>query len=217
MEDAQLHHSLQGQTLPAALRERLPALPTISVSAGEAAFMPQDRCAGFPVLEQGRLRVLCEGADGRSLLLYRVHQGETCTVSLGCLLSGRRYNARGEAEIDCRLRLLPAVEFDQLMRGDAGFRNFVLAQVGERMAALMQRIDALAFQRFDQRLASHLLSGPAPWHCTHQDLADELGCAREIVSRALGSFTDAGWVRLARGSIDIIDAEALARLAANPR
>lgn len=146
-----------------------------------------------------------------------MHQGETCIVSPGCLLSGRLYNARGEAGIDGRLRLHAAVEFDRLMRGDAGFHNFVRAQVGERMAALIQRVDALAFQRFDQRLASHLLSGPARWHCTHQDLADELGRAPEIVSRAQGSFTAAGGVHLARGRIDIVDAEALARLAANPQ
>jgi CRP/FNR family transcriptional regulator, anaerobic regulatory protein len=46
---------------------------------------------------------------------------------------------------------------------------------------------------------------------THQQLADEVGSVREIVTRVLRGFADESWVQLARGSIEILDAGALRR------
>lgn len=191
----------------------LETLPVLEIAADQQVFAEHDPCLGFPVLEGGCIRVMKSSADGRSLLLYRVAPGESCVISTSCLLAGRLYNAYGEAETECRLRLLPRERFERLLQDDVGFRSFVLGQYGQRMAALMERIDALAFQRFDQRLAACLLARAPRLQCTHQTLADELGSVREIVSRTLGAFAQAGWVRLARGRIEILDAAALRALA----
>jgi CRP/FNR family transcriptional regulator, anaerobic regulatory protein len=48
---------------------------------------------------------------------------------------------------------------------------------------------------------------------THQQLADELGSVREIVTRVLRGFADQGWVQSSRGSIEVLDAAALRRVA----
>lgn len=49
---------------------------------------------------------------------------------------------------------------------------------------------------------------------THQDLADELGTVREVVTRLLRRFEREGWVSLSRESIHISDSAALRGLAA---
>jgi CRP/FNR family transcriptional regulator len=79
----------------------------------------------------------------------------------------------------------------------------------------MELVEAVAFQRLDQRLAALLLRKGSPIRATHQAIADELGSVREIVSRLLRSFEDRGWVALGRERIEITDPEAL-RAAANP-
>ena len=52
---------------------------------------------------------------------------------------------------------------------------------------------------------------------THQQLADELGSVREIVSRLLKGFAAQGLVTLGREQIEILDAAGLRRLASDPR
>ena len=87
---------------------------------------------------------------------------------------------------------------------------------GERLAALMQVVEAIAYQKLDQRLAALLVNRDAESgeiHTTHQALADELGSVREIVSRLLRSFEDRGWVDLGRERIRVIDRHALAAAA----
>jgi CRP/FNR family transcriptional regulator len=78
----------------------------------------------------------------------------------------------------------------------------------------MALAEAVAFQRLDQRLANTLLGHGSVLRCTHQALADELGTVREIVSRLLSRFERAGWVRLGRERIDVLDSAALRALAA---
>ena len=48
---------------------------------------------------------------------------------------------------------------------------------------------------------------------THDELASSVGTAREVVSRTLKGFAESGWVRVARGSITILDRDALAEAA----
>jgi len=93
------------------------------------------------------------------------------------------------------------------------WRLFLLGLMAERMAELAALVEAVAFQRLDQRLARSLLVQGPTVLATHQRLADELGTSREIVSRLLGRFEDQGTVRLGRERIEILDPPALRQLA----
>ena len=73
----------------------------------------------------------------------------------------------------------------------------------------MQLVSAVAFQKLDQRLARLLINKASPIHMTHQAIADELGSAREIVSRLLKGFAEQGWVKLGREQIELIEVNAL--------
>ncbi len=93
------------------------------------------------------------------------------------------------------------------------FRRFVFSVFADRLADLMALAEAVAFQRLDQRLAGALLGHGHAMQVTHQTLADELGTVREIVTRLLKRFERAGWVRLGRERIELVDAAALRQLA----
>lgn len=153
--------------------------------------------------------------NGRELQLYRVKPGESCLLSGSCLLGQASYDASGIAETEVELLIVPPAEFQSLIAGDETFRRHVFAMFGERLAALMQVVEAIAYQKLDQRLAALLVNkGPeGDIHATHQALADELGSVREIVSRLLRSFEDRGWVDLGRERIRVVDRGALAGLA----
>ena len=183
------------------------------VPAGAMLFDDRQACEGFPFVVEGSVRVSKCAPSGRELPLYRVGPGETCIISSSCLLGHEDYNARGVTESDTLLMLLPKPIFDEMM-GERPFRDFVFHLFAERIADLMQLIEEVAFRKLDQRLAALLLGKGRLLHTTHQQLADELGSVREIVSRLLKSFADQGLVKLGREQVEILDPAGLRRLSA---
>jgi CRP/FNR family transcriptional regulator len=205
------------ENLPEAARDRL-AMSGVEVRlpAGACVFDEHQSCKGFPFVLEGSIRVVKPAPSGRELQLYRVTSGETCLISTSCLLGTQAYNARGVTESDCRLLLLPTAVFESLL-AEPVFRAFVFHLFADRIADLMQLIDEVAFKRLDQRLAGVLLGKGGSLKTTHQQLADELGSGREIVSRLLKGFSEQGLVRLGREQIDILDPAGLRAIASAGR
>lgn len=199
--------------MPGELHQRLMAtMQSMTVPAGTVLFDERQPCLGFPFVLAGSIRVTKAAANGRELPLYRVLPGESCIITSSCLLGHAAYNARGTTEAASTLILLPRNLFDELL-GQAAFRDFVFNQFAERMAELMQLVEEVAFRKLDQRLASLLLGKGRVLHTTHQQLADELGSVREMVSRLLKGFAEQGLVRLGREQVEILEPAGLRLIA----
>jgi CRP/FNR family transcriptional regulator len=138
--------------------------------------------------------------------------GENCIITSSCLLGHADYNARGVTEGATTLVLLPRDVFDEML-GEPAFRDFVFALFSERMAELMQLVEEVAFRKLDQRLAALLLGKGRVVRATHQQLADELGSVREMVSRLLKGFAEQGLVRLGREQVEVLDPAGLRKAA----
>jgi CRP/FNR family transcriptional regulator len=185
----------------------------VQVPAGTVLFEEGTPCRGFPLVVAGEVRVARGTPQGRSLELYRVTPGEVCVASTSCLFGHGLLAAHGVAAQPSELVVLDPSGFERWTAHEP-FRRFVFGVFADRLAELMSLVEAVAFQRLDQRLAATLLGHGAVVQATHQALADEIGTVREIVTRLLKRFERAGWVRLARERIEIVDAAALRALAA---
>jgi CRP/FNR family transcriptional regulator, anaerobic regulatory protein len=185
-----------------------------SIERGTILFDERNPCQAFPMLLDGTIRVIKIGANGRELQLYRVVPGESCILSTSCMLGTAPYTARGVALTDVVVFALPPQVFHRLVGESAAFRSYVFGLFADRIVDLMQLVEAVAFQKLDQRLAALLLGKGRTIHVTHQALADELGSVREIVTRLLKSFAEQGLVSVAREQIEIVDAPGLRRVAA---
>jgi CRP/FNR family transcriptional regulator len=184
----------------------------ITVAADTVLFNENTACQGFPLVLEGEVKVSRHSFDGRSLELYRVVPGELCLVSSASLFRSAPLMARGISTRSTRLLLITPSTFVQWLETPV-FRNEVLGLFAERLADLTGLIDAVAFQRLDQRLAATLLGRGLSLALTHQQLANELGTVREMVSRLLRRFEREGWVELARENILIRDSKALRAVA----
>ena len=184
----------------------------LQVPAGQMLFDVGSPCQGFPMVMSGSIRVARGSPGGRQLELYRVTPGELCVVSTSCLLGQSPPVAHGHTLEATELVLLDAAGFERWC-AHAPFRRFVFSLFAERLSDMMSLAEAVAFQRLDQRLAHALLGRGNPVHATHQDLADELGTVREIVTRLLKRFERDGWVALSRERIEIVDAATLRAVA----
>lgn len=189
-----------------------PAVAPVSVPCGTVLFSENAPCQGFPLVLEGEIKVSRSSGDGRSLELYRVVPGELCLVSSACLFRTQPLSAHGITTKASSLLLIPADIFIRWLDTPA-FRHEVMGLFAERMADLTSLIDAVTFQRLDQRLAAALLGRGPCLTLTHQALADELGTVREIVSRLLRRFEREGWVSLSRERIHICDSAALRAMA----
>ena len=184
----------------------------IEAPAGTRLFEEGKPCHGFPLLLEGEVSVARGSRSGRTLELYRVLPGEVCVVSAASLLGGRPLTAHGTATRDTRLVILSPGLFDEWTESSE-FRQFVFGVFAERLADLMEVVDAVAFQRLDRRLAEFLLGHDGCVRTTHQAVADELGTVREMITRLLNRFELAGLVKLGRERIDVISAERLREIA----
>jgi CRP/FNR family transcriptional regulator, anaerobic regulatory protein len=185
------------------------------VPAGATLFEEGAPCRGFPLVLDGEVRVARGSAGGRQLELYRVTPGELCVVSTSCLFGSQPLSAHGVTTLPTELLVLSPKGFDRLTCHEP-FRRFVFGIFADRMADLMALAEAVAFQRLDQRLAAALLGRGSVVHSTHQQIADELGTVREIVSRLLRRFERDGLVRCGREQVEVLDAAALRALANGP-
>jgi CRP/FNR family transcriptional regulator len=184
----------------------------LDAPAGTPMFGEGSPCRQFPLVLEGSIRV-SKCSEGRELPLYRVGPGESCVLTSGCLVGARDYPANGVVELDARLVVLPRAVFEELMARHAPFREYVFALFADRLAELMALVEAVAFHRLDRRLAATLLGRGRIVAMTHQQLADELGSVREIVTRLLRSFADQKLVSLNRGAVEVLDAATLRRIA----
>ena len=202
--------------LPASIRDELDALPLMQVPGGTVLFRDGDDCQGYVFVLSGSIRVQKMDPEGREIVLYRVEDGQTCMLTTSCLLGGRPYPAEGVAEEETELAMLSPKRLDVLL-SDAAFRRFVLSMISLRIADLMTLIEDVAFGRMDVRLARRLLeldNGSGELRLTHQQLATELGTAREVVSRLLKDFERRKMVSLGRGIVLLPESKTLRELAA---
>ncbi|MHB8742484.1 MAG: Crp/Fnr family transcriptional regulator [Sulfuricaulis sp.] len=190
---------------------------TLTIPPGTAVFHAGETCRSFLFVLEGSVRVEKTAGNGREIVLYRVARGETCLLTTSCLIAKQRYPAEGVTETEVLAAALPENIFHEALAISPEFRAFVFASFGARMTDLILLVEEITFGHADVRLARWLLdSGSAPDEIvtTHQQLAAELGTAREVISRLLKEFERRGLVQLARGRIVITNRPGLETFAA---
>ncbi len=200
--------------------EAAAALHWMEVPAGTVLFDEQQTCQGLACVLDGAVRVvkrLPEASGGRKtprqLQLYDVTAGESCAATLACLAGNRPYEVTGIAQPRTRLAVVPTLVFFDLLAGSPAFRRCVFDSLAARLVDLLAVVEEVLVKRLDERLAAHLLGRGRTLEVTHQQLADEIGSVREIVTRLLRSFAERGWIAQHRQAIEILDARALRDLA----
>lgn len=199
--------------LPRAVRDRLEGVARIiQMEEGAQVFGPANVPDSLFFLYDGRIRVSQSSDSGREITLYRVDAGESCVLTTACMLAEEAYNAEGVAETEITAVVLPKAAFDRLVAEEEAFRKFVFAAYSKRLIDLLRVVDHVAFGHMDVRLAERLLALAGDLKeipATHQQLASELGTAREVVSRVLSDFQKREMIAQSRGRIALIDKNAL--------
>lgn len=198
-----IHHSFL-DVLPEALRrETLDGIKVATFPPGASLFRAGDQCQGLPLVLNGSIKVQITGTSGNGIVLYRMVADDICTLSIGCLMTGHGYRAEAVVEEAAEAAMVSREVFERLMDQSSAFRRGVMQSYGQRLDDLMLLVEEVAFRRMDQRLEECLCgrSINGSLNMTHQALAEELGTAREVVSRLLKEMERQGKIKLSRGCI----------------
>jgi len=169
-------------------------------------------CEALLLVERGSIRVYTTSPSGREITLYKVHPGESCVLGTASVLRQVGYPAQAEVAEDCTALAVPSVLFRDLFSAEPSLQRFVVDLFSDRLAHLMLLVDDVAFKKVDERLAHFLLQEAArdpaalyPIQMSHDQIASQLGTAREVVSRLLAAFESEGLIRSERRLVRVKD------------
>lgn len=200
--------------------EYLAAATAVSLPEGAAFYRECDMCPHIGFVGRGDIRVFKEAPGGREITLYHVRDGEPCLINMLCVFLGCPATASAVAEARTDAVVVPAAVVRKWITTDERIRSYVFATMAGRLTELLTLAVEISVSRMDARLASLLLRlvgvhANGTLLLTHDELAAELGTAREVVSRLLKEFERGGAIRLARGHITVLDQTRLTGLAAS--
>lgn len=202
--DEQLVRSFRGEAYLA----NLPATKDI--------YLQGDIVDNIALLLSGSVRVFKIGDTGREITLYRFGLGESCVLTANAILNQKTFPAIATVEEDAEVVLIPSDIFLSWVKKYDLWREFVFELLSDRLSAIIEVVDEVVFNRMDQRIAGWLTKNqqsPTVIQVTHQQIADDLGSSREVISRLLEDFSKKGWLITRRGSIEILKPRALEDLA----
>jgi CRP/FNR family transcriptional regulator len=121
-------------------------------------------------------------------------------------LSGSAYPANALVASDASVLLVPSADFHGLVTAHEEMRVFVFSLLSRRLATVMELVEEVAFGRMDQRLLDYLIekSEGGRLETTHQNIANDLGTSREVVSRLLKDFERKWQIKLSRNLITLL-------------
>jgi len=163
-----------------------------------------------PIVLEGAIKIMRMDEDGKELFLYYLEPGETCALSLTCCSASKPSEIKAVAEENTKILGIPVNIHEQWSDKYKQWKDFVSSTYQNRFQELLVALDAVAFKRMDERLMRYIVTKMKQYksnelHTTHQEIANELGTSREVISRLLKQLEKKKWIELGRNVIYIRD------------
>jgi len=175
---------------PALLAELEQKSMIMEVKSGDILLNVGQTIRAMPLLASGVVKVSRINDDGQELLLYYVKEGESCAMTFNCCMMAQTSVIKGAAEEDSVLVCVPVTLMEEWMAKFPTWKKYVMSTLLNRFTELIKSIDEVAFKKMDERLLSYLkeksrVTGSTVLNLTHQQIGDELGTNRVVISRLL--------------------------------
>lgn len=177
--------------------------------AGSVILNENSHIRSIPIVVKGSIRVIRMEEDGREILLYYIKAGESCIMSFLGGMHNETSKVRAEVEEDAEILFLPINKVALFIKEYPQWLDYIFRLYHKRFEELLDIVNAIAFKKVDERLLALLkkkeqLMNSKIISITHEQLANELGTARVVVSRLLKQLEDSGEVELGRNKIRLL-------------
>lgn len=218
--------------IPKVLAERLPFWSALSdadreslcersritvYKKGEIIHSCTGACLGLIAILRGNLCTCMLSEEGREITLFPLYEGDLCVFGSACVLRPVTCHAHLSAEVDSEVLSIPHSVWEDLMRRYLIVECFAHKLAGRHLSTVLTTMQQMLFLDFDTRLAIHLVQeservGSSRIRTTHEKIARNIGSAREVVTRMLKKFSDAGLVEVRRGAVVILNMDELRKM-----
>ncbi len=176
---------------------------------GETILNENAYIKAIPIVTKGSIKVMRTDEDGREILLYYIKPGESCIMSFLGGIHQDTSKVKAIAEEDTEILFIPIDKVGLLIKDYPEWLDFIFRLYHKRFEELLEVVNAVAFKKMDERLLNLLqkkceLMSSNTLSVTHEQLANELGTARVVVSRLLKHMEDQGLVKLGRNKVSLI-------------
>ena len=176
---------------------------------GETILRENAYINSIPIVISGSIRVMRTDEDGREIMLYYIESGESCIMSFLGGMHQDTSKIKAIAEDKTEILFIPIQKVTQLIKEYPEWLDYIFRLYHKRFEELLEVVNAVAFKKMDERLLNFIkkkseLTKTNELHLTHEQIANELGTVRVVVSRLLKQLEDEGLVKLGRNKIILV-------------
>lgn len=192
------------------IREKLLRYGTIkNFAEGEVILRENAYIKAIPIVTKGSMKVIRTDEDGKEILLYYIKAGESCIMSFLGAMHDDTSKIKAVAEEQCEILFIPNDKVSSLMKEYPQWLDYIFRLYHKRFEELLEVVNEIAFKKVDERMLHFIqkkceLTQSKTLTITHEQLANEVGTARVVVSRLLKQMEDEGLVQLGRNKIVLL-------------
>jgi CRP/FNR family transcriptional regulator len=177
--------------------------------AGDIILNENSNIRAIPIVTRGSIRVMRTDEEDKEILLYYIKAGESCIMSFLGGMHHETSKVKAVAEEDTEVLFLPMEKVTLFIKEYPEWLDYIFRLYHKRFEELLEVVNAVAFKKMDERLLNFIKkkcehTQSKTLNVTHEQLANELGTARVVVSRLLKQMEEVGLVKLGRNKITLV-------------
>jgi CRP/FNR family transcriptional regulator len=163
----------------------------------------------IPIVTKGIIRVMRTEEDGREILLYYIQAGESCIMSFLGGIHQDTSKVKAIADEECEILFIPIEKVSELIKEFPEWLDFIFRLYHKRFEELLEVVNAIAFKKMDERLMEFIkkkcsLTNSHSLYITHEQIANEMGTSRVVITRLLKQMEEENLVKISRNKISLI-------------
>jgi CRP/FNR family transcriptional regulator len=181
----------------------------MSFKEGDVILDYDKNIRSMPLVLSGTVRVMRKDEEGREILLYYLSSNESCAMAYTCCMEARKSEIKAIADTPVEIIAIPHDKLDEWLTKYPSWKSYIFQSFTVRFNELLKSLESVAFQKLDERLVRYLknktkISGKMVVSLSHQQIADEMGTNRVVVSRLLKMLENENKVILYRNELKVM-------------
>jgi CRP/FNR family transcriptional regulator len=163
----------------------------------------------MPLILSGTIRVMRKDEDDREILLYYLGSNESCAMAYTCCMEAKKSEIKAIAEDSVEIITIPHNKLDEWLAKYPSWKSYIFNSFTQRFNELLKSLESVAFHKLDERLIKYLknkskVSGKTSIQLSHNQIAEEMGTSRVVISRLLKQLENDKKLLLYRNEIKLL-------------
>jgi CRP/FNR family transcriptional regulator len=176
---------------------------------GEVIMDYGKRVKFMPLILSGSVRVMRRDEEDREILLYYLSSNESCAMAYACCMEDKKSEVKAIAEENVEIIGIPHEKLDEWLVKYPSWKSYIFNSFTQRFNELLKSLESIAFHKLDERLIKYLkkkvkLSGKTSIPLSHNQIAEEMGTSRVVISRLLKQLENEKKLVLYRNEIKLL-------------